>query len=237
VNIFVLVVSVLFFAAGVAMTLSDRHRLQGWMVVSFFGGCAVVAAWDLLHEKLSQRNRRARVVKPPAHGDRLVVKKSVLYHLAYFLGGAGFTAAGILMVLSGEQVVLGWVTAGFAGLGLVVFLWQLLDPRPRLAIDEYGIFDRMLGVGWIAWSDIERVYLHSINGIEFICLHVREPSAYIGKLSWIRRMLADANRALGFTELNVSLTGTTASTVEVLHLIHRYIQEQRDDHGRFQEDS
>ena len=85
-NVFVLVVGVLFVVAGTALIVSGRHPLQGWMAVTFFGGCAVVAAWDLLRRTLPTRNRRARLAKLPFEGDTLVLKQSPLYPLAYCLG-------------------------------------------------------------------------------------------------------------------------------------------------------
>jgi hypothetical protein len=129
------------------------------------------------------------------------------------------------MVLGGEQVVLGWITAGFFALGPAVFLWQLIDPRPRLIIDEHGIYDRTFGVGWIAWSDIDDAYMHSTQGVEFICLRVLDPSSYLGKLSWVRRRLAEVNRALGFTEFNVCVSGLRVSAEEVFRLVQRYLHE------------
>jgi len=43
------------------------------------------------------------------------------------------------MVWSGKAPFLGWVTAAFFGLCALVFLVKVIDPRPRLVIDDDGI--------------------------------------------------------------------------------------------------
>jgi hypothetical protein len=235
VNIFVLLVGVFGTAAGVFLIACGDDSLRPWMAVSFCSGCAVVAAWDLFHTKLTRSKRKVGSRKSSPPFQALVVHENRLYHLAYALGSAGFAVTGVLMILDGEQVILGWITAGLFGLGPVVFLWKLLDRRPRVVIDEYGIFDRMLGVGWITWPDIDGAYVSAVNGVEFICLRVRKPSSYLGKLSWVRRKLAGANRVLGFTEFNVSVTGTSANTGEVFQLVERYLQEQRGSRDDYEE--
>ena len=124
---------------------------------------------------------------------------------------------------SGDAPVLGWIAVLFFGGGSLVLAWHFFDVRPRLVIDAEGIYDRTLGVGTIAWNDIEDAYIGSIHGHDFICLVVHDPDVYLQKLSPVRRKLATANRALGLTELNLNLVGVTVGAEEVLQLIYEQL--------------
>src|SRR5947209_10001384 len=111
-NAFVLLASLGFVAAGVFILVSGRDASAGWTAVLFFGGCAVVAAWDLLE----RRRRRPFTPLPPpdsaADGAVLVVRARRGEALVYFLGSAGFTAAGVFMILADERPFLGWAAVG-----------------------------------------------------------------------------------------------------------------------------
>lgn len=67
-----------------------------------------------------------------------------------------FVAIGGLMLMfpksgSLKETLAGWAGVIFFGLCLIVFLRQIFDSRPRIVIDESGIFDRTLSVGTIEW--------------------------------------------------------------------------------------
>jgi hypothetical protein len=77
-----------------------------------------------------------------------------------------------------EAVLIG---AAFA---LVVVLWVVLYPRPRLQLNERGFLDRDLGLGWIGWDEIEGAYPPNVQDAEGLRLRVR-PGARL--LRWLRR--------------------------------------------------
>src|SRR5579862_5566491 len=79
----------------------------------------------------------------------------------------------------------------FFGLGLLVGLFNLLDRRPELVLNEngifnrlsYGIFDRRQDKGYISWTSIKNVYVNvynnSFRGIptskqRYICVEVND---------------------------------------------------------------
>ncbi|GGA37572.1 hypothetical protein GCM10010981_28410 [Dyella nitratireducens] len=107
----------------------------------------------------------------------------------------------------------------FFGAGIPLFLWQLLDARPRLVIDDQGVFDRTLGVGVIPWSEITGAYVRSVNSADFICLELRDPTPWLQRLSPIKRAMVSANEAMGFTALNLNLSGVAADVQQVHELI------------------
>jgi hypothetical protein len=151
---------------------------------------------------------------------KLIIKNSRWKYVPLLIGSFGFVAAGIWMVIQGEAF--GWIALAFFGSGVPIFIWQIVDSRPRLIIDERGVSDRTLGIGRIRWSDIEAAYVRSIAGNDFICLELKNPEKYKQKLSKVKRAMASANRGLGFTDFNLNLSGVDASTDEVFELLMKY---------------
>jgi hypothetical protein len=154
--------------------------------------------------------------------DKLIIKNARRKHVLLLIGCLGFVATGIWIVAHGKAS--GWVLILFFGTGLVVSIRQIADSRPRLVIDEHGVLDRTLGVGRIAWGDIEAAYVRSISGNDFICLELKNAEKYAQKLSKVKRAMAAANRGLGFTNFNLNLSGVDANTDEVFELLMKYCQ-------------
>jgi hypothetical protein len=154
--------------------------------------------------------------------EKLIIKSSRWKHVLLLIGCIGFVASGIWMVIAGKGF--GWFAILFFGSGIPISIWQIADSRPRLIIDEHGVLDRTLGVGRIAWGDIEAAYVRSISGNDFICLELKNPEKYSQKLSKVKRAMASANRSLGFTDFNLNLSGVDASTDEVFELLMKYCE-------------
>jgi hypothetical protein len=154
--------------------------------------------------------------------EQLIIKNSRWKYVLLLIGCIGFVVAGIWMVFAGKPF--GWLSILFFGSGIPISIWQLADSRPRLIIDEHGVSDRTLGVGRIAWGDIEAAYVRSISGNDFICLELRNPEKYSEKLSKVKRAMAAANRSLGFTDFNLNLSGVDVRTEEVFELVMKYCQ-------------
>ena len=154
--------------------------------------------------------------------EHLIIKNSRWKYMLLLIGCIGFVAAGIWMVIAGNSF--GWLAILFFGSGIPISIWQIADARPRLVIDEHGVLDRTLGVGRIAWSDIEAAYVRSISGNDFICLELKNAEEYARKLSKVKRAMAKANRSLGFTDFNLNLSGVDARTAEVFELVMKYCQ-------------
>jgi len=101
--------------------------------------------------------------------------------------------------------ILAWFGILFFGLGYPVGIFQLLDRRPQIIINEIGIFDRTTHIDFINWEIIHNAYLINIHGQKFICIVVDsqfEPSKTKGKSA---QKLAGISKSLGFQELNMSL--------------------------------
>jgi len=144
------------------------------------------------------------------------------------LASLGFVASAVVALRRApDQALLAWSTIVFFGGGAGVLLWELLDRRPRLVIDEQGILDRTIGVGLIRWEDIEGAHVKSLSGNDFICLELRDPQAYLGRpgrRGRLMRAMRSANQALGFTEFNVNLTGLPVGVAEVFELVVKRLE-------------
>ncbi|WP_333677478.1 STM3941 family protein [Dyella sp.] len=163
----------------------------------------------------------------------IVINASRLKYALLLLVAVGFVFAGAFMVAfdAATEAWLGWANIVLFGACIPLFLWQLLDARPRLVMDEQGIFDRTLGVGVIPWSEITGAYLRSIMSVDFICLELRDPLQWLQRLSPAKRAVVRANEAMGFSALNVSLGGLEADAQQVHELILKMVAS-----GEFVED-
>ncbi|KUG08363.1 STM3941 family protein [Solirubrum puertoriconensis] len=134
-------------------------------------------------------------------------------------GGLVFVAMGVWLLVKTENGGAGLITILFFGTGVAVGIWQLADTRPRLRITDEGILDRTLGVGLIHWADIADAYVNAVNHEYFICLHLYNEEEYTSRLSPLRRKLANANQALGFTTISINLSGVDLSPEQLLEYI------------------
>jgi hypothetical protein len=156
---------------------------------------------------------------------KVVIGPSRWRSLFLTLAGLAFVGAGIFILLmpprpgESRSLLVGWSCILFFGACALVGLWQLFDSRPRIILDDDGIFDRMLGSGKIPWGRIQGAYIQSIHGTEFICLELLDADRHLQNLSAAKRALADLNRQLGFTPISLNLAGTNANAAELLEII------------------
>ena len=132
--------------------------------------------------------------------------KSPKKALKLLLGCAVFVGLGVLMLRDPTTPKgAAWAGIVFFGLGLPLAIYQLLDRRPQIIINELGVFDRTAHRDFINWEIIQDAYLSGVHKQPFLCLVVDEafePSRSKGKF---RRGVARLNKDLGFQELNLSL--------------------------------
>jgi len=123
------------------------------------------------------------------------------------------------------------MSIGFFGLGIPISLFQLLDRRPQIIVNDVGVFDRMMHHEFINWEIIQDVYLVEVNKQTFICLVVEqafEPSRRKGKF---KQGVANLNKKMGFQELNISLGFVNVNTfrfAEFISAMHGAAPTERD---------
>ncbi|HEX3386252.1 MAG TPA: STM3941 family protein [Mucilaginibacter sp.] len=98
----------------------------------------------------------------------------------------------------------------FFGLGIPIGLFNLLDNRPRIIINEIGIFDRLAYKDFINWEIIKDAYLKKLqtsrlSQTSFICLVVDEDTLDHLKINKTRRAMNTLSKNMGFQELNLEI--------------------------------
>jgi hypothetical protein len=163
----------------------------------------------------------------------IVIRRSAGVFLVMLAASGSFVAAGVCILLADpRQGPMAWGCISFFGGCALVSLWQLLDARPRLVVDEDGIYDRTLHVGRIGWGDIKGAYLKSIQDHDFICLVLFDDEEYVRRLPPLLRSMVQLNESLGFTPISINLTGIHGQTEQLLELILKRCQESEIE--RFQ---
>ncbi|WP_141211409.1 STM3941 family protein [Rhodoferax sp. TH121] len=137
---------------------------------------------------------------------------------------------GLMMVTdtTSRNVWNGWGCLIFCGACVSSFARQLFDSRPRLVLNDEGVFDRTLGVGVIPWSEITGATLRSVNRNYFVCLELRNPEQWTARMSLLKRAMASANKVLGFGALNLNLSALAVDPMEVYaHVLERAVASRR----------
>lgn len=166
--------------------------------------------------------------------EKIVIRNARLKAVLLTLVSLAFVAGGIFILSSDRDEshtrrgvspkVAGWGAIVFFGGCSIVGIMQLFDSRPRLIIDNEGVFDRTLRCGKIPWTDILDARLQTISSQPFICLDLRDEERYLTLISPTRRALVAANRALGFSAFSLNLSHVDADPLEVFELVFRSIR-------------
>lgn len=131
-----------------------------------------------------------------------------------------FVFAGIyLMNQPNTSKAMAWLCILFFGLGILLGLFQLLDRRPQIIVNELGLFDRTIHQDFINWEIIHDAYLVSLHRQRFICLVVDgqfEPSKTKGRLT---QKMAGLSKAMGFQELNINVGNVNVKADKLLEFI------------------
>jgi hypothetical protein len=114
-----------------------------------------------------------------------------------------FVVLGIFLL--GKSPLVGWLSIGFFGLAYPIGIYNLLDKRPAIILNELGIFDRSIHKEFINWELIKDAYPMSIKSQKFICLVVDEKFKPSKKKGVFYKSLSTLNEALGAQELNINL--------------------------------
>lgn len=126
-------------------------------------------------------------------------------------------------MIARDNRIEGWLAISFFGLGIPISIKLLLDRRPKLLINDRGISDRRFPFGTIPWEHIESVSLKAIQQQHFLCLHLKNESTYVEKLSGMQQKFVDLNRKLGFPPISIGMGELNVDPTEVKGLVDRYI--------------
>jgi len=152
------------------------------------------------------------------------------------LASLAFVFGGVVIVFMGHdfaRAVTGWSSIVFFGACAAVFVAQLLDARPRIVVNDAGVFDRTLRVGVIPWRDILGADVREIANNRFFALRLRDPHSLLARLGAVHRRLAETNTALGFEPLNLNLTAVDADPYALAELIAKEAERRRETAGTY----
>jgi len=110
-----------------------------------------------------------------------------------------------------------WIAVG-AG---AIALWRAARRPLRLLVNERGILDRRLRVGWIHWDEIEGAYGPTAHDRDGLRLRVRASERLRRRLGR-RRPRSAGSIADSAVDLRLDLSGSSISPVELLQeiLVH-----------------
>ncbi len=114
-----------------------------------------------------------------------------------------FVLIGFMLIST--KPVIGWSSIGFFGLGYPLGIYNLLDKKPLIIINEIGLLVRNVNDEFINWELIQNAYPINVSGQKFISLIIDEkfkPSRTKGKFY---KSVVKLNEAIGAQELNIHL--------------------------------
>jgi hypothetical protein len=115
----------------------------------------------------------------------------------------------------------------FFGACAVEAIRQMLDTRPRLILDDRGIFDRTLSTPVIPWGSLLGAKIVQVRKTKFIALQLADEEARYAALSPIKRMMSNANQGLGCSRFNLNLSALDISAEHVLTVIEEQLELRR----------
>ena len=145
--------------------------------------------------------------KLEAHVDR---KK---LYLMLVLAVCGYALMAWFFLDRIERYILGAGVAIAIGYGVK----DMLLNNARIVIDERGVLDSRLGLGWIRWRDITRVYIAQYQNVDHVCLDVVDPTHYLNKRSiGMRGLMKFHQKANNISPFNINV-GVLDVGAEELH--------------------
>ena len=115
-----------------------------------------------------------------------------------------FVAGGIFMLtIADANKMMAWLCIGFFGLGIPLGIFNLLDKRPVIELNETGIFQRTAYKDVINWGLIRDSYIKRVQRQPFLCLLLDKNA--VGLLN-VSKFSMQFSKDLGLGELNIPLS-------------------------------
>jgi hypothetical protein len=91
--------------------------------------------------------------------------------------------------------------------------------KPDLEISSDGIQASVWGDAHVRWDEIERVFVVSRQGIDFLCLTLRRPEDFRARGGSLVKLVMESNRQAGLGDLMFRPATLRLHTNEILKLI------------------
>jgi hypothetical protein len=153
----------------------------------------------------------------------VIVTKPLWRHMLPLTGSAALVGIGGYALSEEKPWWIGWPVIVIFG-GIVLFhLGRLMNSRPRLTISKDGICSEVWDSDMLPWDDFSGAFLNTADGIDNLCLTLREPEEYRRNANRFRRMIHTAARETGYGDLTVKLSGMGLDAAEVVALVRQQI--------------
>ncbi len=109
--------------------------------------------------------------------------------------------------------------------GVLIVLWRLINPPPRLEMGQRGILQRGHGWGWIPWDEIEGAYPPSAGEADAMRLRLRVTER-LARILRRKRHLPRETSLEESVEIRLDLAGSGLSAVDLLReiLSHEHVE-------------
>ncbi|MFN0292662.1 STM3941 family protein [Pedobacter helvus] len=156
--------------------------------------------------------------------------KRPLKALKIFALTTPFVATGIWMInkepVGTTNYIMGWFSTCFFGLGIPVGLFQLLDRRPQVIINENGIWDRTTKQDVIKWEQIESAYPLDIYKQKFVCLVLDETFEMKKNLyKWAAKL----NEGIGAQKVNLMVSQLKIDEHKMTKFINEIVKTEKQN--------
>ena len=137
----------------------------------------------------------------------LAISSIVCVVVGFWLLRGAAAPAGAEAAAGTATRIAGWLSILFGGLCTFKAFQRLRDKRPGLVIGQDGLTDRsnITSVGFVPWSDIERIQGMITNKQPMLLVHVRDPEPYLARGTALERMLRRANWRASGTPIVISV--------------------------------
>ncbi len=135
----------------------------------------------------------------------------------------GWLTLGVAAPALALGLVAGRALALFAGAAaLAVGLWNLVDRRIKLRVDEVGILYARWGHAPVQWSEIAAFETKRLRGVEQVAIVPHDPDLLLQRMSGPQRW-ASRLAALGWsTRFVLSTAGLERGTADLVALLRAY---------------
>lgn len=160
----------------------------------------------------------------------LIVRKSRWRSAGSLVGSLIVLGISTSILMDGGPTWFAWVLILIFGGIAVICLERLWDPKPRLTISEEGICVAYWNVGTISWNDLSEVFVKTDGVADYICLTLRYPENFRGRMSKVARAFNTATRQTGFSDFTVKPADMGLDTKVVFELVREQIENNSEPH-------
>lgn len=161
---------------------------------------------------------------------KLKLYKSNSKGINFFALCLPFVLIGIWMISENQNgtfdYYMGWFILSFFGSGIPVSIFNLLDKRAQIIINENGIWDRTTKQNEIKWEQIIEAYSIDIYNQKFISIIVDETYEFKKRqYKWAEKL----TELIGAQKLNINLSQLKIDEVQLTILINKIKDVEKND--------